>query len=90
MFQIESRQRLRGSLCLRASKRAVSTAPAEIQFHVGQSYYLREFGDFKESPGSRPFFVQNEPVAKAAARPLKKYFEDSCSNSLKNGVIDGA
>ena len=60
----------------------------EIQFHVGQSYYLREFGDLKESPGSRPFFVRaeaREGVRKAAARPLAKYLKGKCSNNLQNG-----
>ena len=69
----------------------------EIQFHVGQSYYLREFGDFKKSSGSRPFFVpkrslgDENSVTGRGRRPLKgtvpleKYLKDRCSNSLQNG-----
>lgn len=67
----------------------------EIHFHVGQSHYMREFGD-KQSLGSRPFFVQNEQPAEGAGTvlnfkskkrsdPLEKYLKDKCSNTLTNG-----
>jgi site-specific DNA recombinase len=80
---------VRGHLIQSLVKRIdVHKTGIDIQFHVGQSYYLREFGDLKESPGSRPFFVQNgdgKPKTKAAARPLEKYIKGKCSNSLQNG-----